>query len=175
MGLQEGLAEGLLEFWGEQGGLAWVLVAEVGHGLALVVAVEGVPDPAGGVAQGLGDFWDGVAGGEEPEGVPAGAFYGVLAFPVQGVKVIRVMLQLELQPGAALVFGEVHGPILRERTRGISYHFLDLLEDFREERLPLEAPLALLRSWALRAGEGYLEAQALFAPYPKALVDLRIS
>lgn len=24
MGLQEGLAEGLLEFWGEQGGLAWV-------------------------------------------------------------------------------------------------------------------------------------------------------
>lgn len=120
--MQEGLAEGLLEFWGEQGGLAWVLVAEVGHGLALVVAVEGVPDPAGGVAQGLGDFWDGVAGGEEPEGVPAGAFYGVLAFPVQGVKVIRVMLQLELQPGAALVFGEVHGPILRERTRGISYY-----------------------------------------------------
>ncbi|BDG17577.1 hypothetical protein TbrSNM41_23110 (plasmid) [Thermus brockianus] len=53
--------------------------------------------------------------------MPAGAFYGVLAFPVQGVKVIRVMLQLELQPGAALVFGEVHGPILRERTRGISY------------------------------------------------------
>ncbi|MEZ0322118.1 MAG: DUF523 and DUF1722 domain-containing protein [Thermus sp.] len=54
-------------------------------------------------------------------------------------------------------------------------HFLDLVLDFREERVPLEAPLALLQSWALREGEAYLEAQALFAPYPKALMDLRSS
>jgi len=54
-------------------------------------------------------------------------------------------------------------------------HFLDLLLDFREERAPLEAPLALLRSWALRFGEGYVEAQALLAPYPKPLMDLRSS
>ncbi|MDM7323855.1 MAG: DUF523 and DUF1722 domain-containing protein [Thermus sp.] len=54
-------------------------------------------------------------------------------------------------------------------------HFLDLLADFREEKVPLEAPLALLRSWALRFGEGYLEAQALFEPYPKALMDLKSS
>ncbi|KGQ21847.1 YbgA family protein [Thermus filiformis] len=54
-------------------------------------------------------------------------------------------------------------------------HFLALLEDFRAERVPLEAPLALLHSWALRLGEGYLEAQALFAPYPRALMDLRTS
>ncbi|WP_252829359.1 YbgA family protein [Thermus scotoductus] len=54
-------------------------------------------------------------------------------------------------------------------------HFLDLLAAFREERLPLEAPLSLLQSWALRFGEAYLEGQALFAPYPKALMDLRTS
>ncbi len=54
-------------------------------------------------------------------------------------------------------------------------HFLELLSAFREERLPLEAPLALLQSWALRFGEGYLEAQALFAPYPRALMDLKTS
>lgn len=54
-------------------------------------------------------------------------------------------------------------------------HFLDLLTDFRQERVPLEAPLALLRSWALRFGEEYLEGQALFEPYPKALMDLRSS
>ncbi|WP_284119653.1 DUF1722 domain-containing protein, partial [Klebsiella pneumoniae] len=40
-------------------------------------------------------------------------------------------------------------------------HFLDLLLDFREERLPLEAPLALLASWARRFAEPYVEAQAL--------------
>ncbi|WP_448568501.1 YbgA family protein [Thermus sp.] len=54
-------------------------------------------------------------------------------------------------------------------------HFLDLLLDFREERAPLEAPLALLQSWALRFGEGYVEAQALLAPYPRPLMDLRSS
>jgi uncharacterized protein YbgA (DUF1722 family) len=54
-------------------------------------------------------------------------------------------------------------------------HFLALLEDFRAERVPLEAPLALLHSWALRLGEGYLEAQALLAPYPRALMDLKTS
>ncbi|MGC8875766.1 YbgA family protein [Thermus sp.] len=49
-------------------------------------------------------------------------------------------------------------------------HFLDLLLDFREERLPLEAPLALLASWARRFAEPYLEAQALLEPYPRALM-----
>ena len=110
MGLEEGLPEGLLQLWGEQGGLAWVLVPAIGHGLGLVVAVEGIADPAGGVAQGLGHLGDGVAGGEKLYGVPAGAFHGVFAFPVQGVQVVRVMPQLEFQPGAALVFGQVHAP-----------------------------------------------------------------
>jgi uncharacterized protein YbgA (DUF1722 family)/uncharacterized protein YbbK (DUF523 family) len=54
-------------------------------------------------------------------------------------------------------------------------HFLDLLLDFREERAPLEAPLALLHSWALRFGQGYIEAQALLMPYPKPLMDLKSS
>jgi hypothetical protein len=113
--LEEGLPEGLLQLWREQGGLAWVLVPGIGHGLASALAVEGIADQAGGVAQGLGHLGDGVARGAvhlgcrgpkaEPDGVPAGAFHGVFAFPVQGVQVVRVMPQLEFQPGAALVFG----------------------------------------------------------------------
>lgn len=54
-------------------------------------------------------------------------------------------------------------------------HFLELLVDFREERVPLEAPLVLLQSWTKRFGEEYLEAQALFEPYPRALMDLKSS
>ncbi|MCS6867265.1 MAG: DUF523 and DUF1722 domain-containing protein [Thermus sp.] len=54
-------------------------------------------------------------------------------------------------------------------------HFLDILHDFREERVSLEAPLALLQSWALRFDEAYLEGQALFAPYPRPLMDLKTS
>lgn len=54
-------------------------------------------------------------------------------------------------------------------------HFLDLLADFQEEKAPLESPLALLRSWVLRYQDDYLENQALFEPYPRALVDLSTS
>ena len=88
--------------------------------VGFVVAVEGIADPAGGVAQGLGHLGDGVARGAvhlgcrgpkaKPYGVPAGAFHGVFAFPVQGVQVVRVMPQLEFQLGAALVFGQVRAP-----------------------------------------------------------------
>ncbi len=54
-------------------------------------------------------------------------------------------------------------------------HFLDLLSDLQAEKVPLEAPLALLRSWTLRYTDDYLERQALFEPYPKALMDLKTS
>jgi uncharacterized protein YbgA (DUF1722 family) len=49
------------------------------------------------------------------------------------------------------------------------------LEGFRAEGELLDAPLALLHSWALPLGEDYLEAQALFAPYTLALMDLKTS
>jgi uncharacterized protein YbgA (DUF1722 family)/uncharacterized protein YbbK (DUF523 family) len=53
--------------------------------------------------------------------------------------------------------------------------FLDLLRDFREGRLPLSAPVAVLRGWIARFGEPYLEAQTFFGPYPEALVTIRDS
>lgn len=54
-------------------------------------------------------------------------------------------------------------------------HFLDVLEQFREHRAPLSSPLSVLRSWIIRFESGYLEQQALFEPFPEALVDLQDS
>lgn len=51
-------------------------------------------------------------------------------------------------------------------------HFLELLEEFRGERLTLPAILPVLRSWATRFDETYLESQRLFEPYPRPLQDL---
>lgn len=45
-------------------------------------------------------------------------------------------------------------------------HFLQSLQWFAKGKVPLTAPLLLLRSWSLRYGEGYLEGQVLFEPYP---------
>lgn len=54
-------------------------------------------------------------------------------------------------------------------------YFLELLEEFRAERLTLPAILAVLRSWAVRFEEAYLESQHFFEPYPRPLFDLSSS
>ncbi len=48
--------------------------------------------------------------------------------------------------------------------------FLDLQEDYRLGRLPIQALLAVLSSWVERFDEGYLREQLYFRPYPRALI-----
>jgi hypothetical protein len=67
MGLEQDLMEGLLESGGQ----------EVLHGQALVVAVDQRTNPAFAIAEVAGDLGDGLAFGQQPEGLPAGAFDGV--------------------------------------------------------------------------------------------------
>ncbi|MGQ9717150.1 MAG: YbgA family protein [Anaerolineae bacterium] len=54
-------------------------------------------------------------------------------------------------------------------------YFLDLLTAYREGRVPLSAPLSVLRAWVLRFGEPYLSGQAFLSPFPEALLSLRDS
>ena len=49
-------------------------------------------------------------------------------------------------------------------------HFLECLEKYREEKLPLSSPVQVLRSWALRFEESYLLEQRYFAPFPEELM-----
>ncbi|GIW31027.1 MAG: hypothetical protein KatS3mg071_1201 [Meiothermus sp.] len=121
MGLEEGLAEALLEFGRYEGGPAFVLVPQILHGQALIVAVDYLTHPAIGIAQIPGYLGDALTPGQQPESVPAGAFGVVLGLPVEGVEVIRMVSQLEFQPGAALMLGQLHGSILVERVLKISY------------------------------------------------------
>jgi len=51
-------------------------------------------------------------------------------------------------------------------------HFLDALDEYRQGRLPLSAPLTTLQSWIARFGEDYLEQQIYLQPYPKELLEL---
>lgn len=69
------------------------------------------------------------------------------------------------------VFGYVSEGLERQE-RG---YFLELLEEFRHERVTLPALLAVLRSWAVRFDQRYLAAQHFFEPYPKPLFDLSSS
>jgi uncharacterized protein YbgA (DUF1722 family)/uncharacterized protein YbbK (DUF523 family) len=51
-------------------------------------------------------------------------------------------------------------------------HFLRSLEWYAQGKLPLSAPLLMVRSWALRHGEDYLLHQVLFEPYPEEFMGL---
>lgn len=50
-------------------------------------------------------------------------------------------------------------------------YFLGLLEDFRRERIPLSALIAVAGSWIVKYGEEYLAAQTYFHPYPRELME----
>ncbi len=47
--------------------------------------------------------------------------------------------------------------------------FLALLSEFRQEKVPLSAPLSVIRAWAARAGDDWLRAQSFLQPYPDEL------
>jgi uncharacterized protein YbgA (DUF1722 family) len=50
--------------------------------------------------------------------------------------------------------------------------FLDLLEEYRDERVPLSVPVRLLESWAIRFHKDFLLEQSLLKPYPPELVEI---
>jgi len=50
--------------------------------------------------------------------------------------------------------------------------FLQMLKWYDEGKIPLTAPLLMVRSWALRYDEAYLLGQVLFEPYPAEFMDM---
>ncbi len=50
--------------------------------------------------------------------------------------------------------------------------FLDALDRYRAKRIPLGAPVSVLRSWILRFDVEYLEDQVYFEPFPQELIEV---
>jgi uncharacterized protein YbgA (DUF1722 family)/uncharacterized protein YbbK (DUF523 family) len=50
--------------------------------------------------------------------------------------------------------------------------FLDVLEQYRNQQVPLSVPASVLRSWILRFDIDYLADQVYFEPYPLELVEV---
>ena len=51
-------------------------------------------------------------------------------------------------------------------------YFLDLLESYRSEKMPLSAVLTVLESWIIKYEQEYLARQTFFEPYPRELIDI---
>jgi uncharacterized protein YbgA (DUF1722 family)/uncharacterized protein YbbK (DUF523 family) len=50
--------------------------------------------------------------------------------------------------------------------------FLESLEEYRDERIPLSAVLRVLRAWAIKHDNAYLLTQTFMEPYPPKLVEI---
>lgn len=59
---------------------------------------------------------------------------------------------------------------------GLSKHerqfFLNLIEEYRDERIPLSVLTKLIYAWAVRFNDQYLLAQTFLNPFPKELVEI---
>lgn len=79
------------------------------------------------------------------------------------------------RPAVVNVLEHCMGYFSKELTRGEKAHFLGMIGQYREERLPLSACQAVLQSWMIRYGRDYLSRQVFFHPYPPALFELHDS
>ena len=50
--------------------------------------------------------------------------------------------------------------------------FLETLERYRNEKVPLSVPLNLARAWVVRFDQEYLAQQTFLEPYPEALMEI---
>lgn len=92
------------------------------------------------------------------------ALYGselhrVLSTPPKLGKYINVLLHL---------FGGISERLsTKERN-----FFLDIIEEYRDERIPLSAILRIIQLWAVRFEDEFLLHQVFLRPYPRKLVEI---
>lgn len=51
-------------------------------------------------------------------------------------------------------------------------YFLDSLQEFREEHVPLSVPVGIMKSYLVRFDEPYLMQQTFFDPYPEDMISI---
>ncbi len=84
---------------------------------------------------------------------------------------------------AALARPAKSGPVINVFTHALGYFkkgllaaekefFLESLDQYRENRVPLGVPVALVRSWIVRFDQPYLKDQYFFDPYPEDLIEV---
>lgn len=84
---------------------------------------------------------------------------------------------------AALARPPQSGPVINVLTHALGYFkkgllpaekefFLESLEQYRANRVPLGVPVAVVRSWIVRFDQPYLKDQYFFDPYPEDLIEV---
>ncbi len=64
------------------------------------------------------------------------------------------------------------GYFSKELNAAEKAYFLDTMEQYRINRVPLSVCNAILKSWIIRFDEKYLDSQTFFEPYPEQLIEI---
>ncbi|MBN2713009.1 MAG: DUF523 and DUF1722 domain-containing protein [Planctomycetes bacterium] len=67
------------------------------------------------------------------------------------------------------VLQHIMGHFSKKLEKGERDYFLDIVEEYRRDGMPLSVPVNILRLWAIRYGEEYIAGQFFLNPYPKEL------
>ena len=63
----------------------------------------------------------------------------------------------------------------KELSKKEKHYFLNLLEDYRQKKIPVSTVNSVLYSWNMRFENQYLLNQSYFAPYPQDLIEQKKS
>ncbi|OZM57012.1 cytoplasmic protein [Lottiidibacillus patelloidae] len=66
----------------------------------------------------------------------------------------------------------IFGYFSKQLTSNEKQYFLDLLEKYRERKIPLSSLTGVLKSWVIRFEDEYLLMQTYFEPYPEELIAI---
>lgn len=82
------------------------------------------------------------------------------------------------QPGRASIINSLQhimGFFKDSSTANEKKFFLESLDLYKEERIPLSSLISMLRLWVARSGNEYLLKQSIFEPFPMELTELKDS
>lgn len=66
----------------------------------------------------------------------------------------------------------IYGYFKNELTENEKKHYFDLIEKYRDKKIPYSTPLMLIQSWSNRFNQDYLINQSILNPFPSELLDL---
>lgn len=70
------------------------------------------------------------------------------------------------------VLNHIFGYFKKNLSNSEKQFFLDIIEKYRNNKIPLSVPVHLLRSWIIEYDVDYLKEQSFINPFPEDLIDL---
>ncbi|KGP74216.1 YbgA family protein [Pontibacillus yanchengensis] len=80
--------------------------------------------------------------------------------------------QLPSRKSNVNVCQHIMGYFKNDLTKGEKDYFMEELNKFYDEKIPLSAVLSILKSWVIRFQNDYLMQQTYFEPYPEDLIEI---